>query len=230
MLVVIVGGGRTGATLAAVLLNQGHGVRVVEHRADVLAHVHRELPTECVVQGSALHPEVLEAAELGTADAIAACLPDDADNLAVCFLARSRFRVPRTIACINDPKCAWLFTSTFHVDVALNQAQILASLIQEEVSLGDMMTLLKIRRGKYSLVEEKIPKGAPADGVAIKDLALPSGAVIAAVLRRGDLVIPRGGVVLRADDEILAICDPDAARELAIVLGAKPTEDWTGMV
>lgn len=227
MLVVIVGGGRTGATLAAVLLSQGHGVRVVENRADVLAHVHRELPTECIVQGSALNPAVLEAAGVGSADGIAACLPDDADNIAVCFLARSRFRVPRTIACINNPRCAWLFTSTFHVDVALNQARILASLIQEEVSLGDMMTLLKIRRGKYSLVEEKIPLGAPADGVAIKDLALPAGAVIAAVLRRGEMVIPRGGVVLQADDEILAICDADSARELATLLGTNPARNWT---
>lgn len=222
MLVVIAGGGRTGATLAAVLLHQGHDVRVVEHRADVLAHLHRELPTEKIVQGSAFNPEVLITADIARADGIAACLPDDADNLAVCFLARTRFAVPRTIACINNPRCAWLFSSTFQVDVALNQAQILASLIQEEVSLGDMMTLLKIRRGKYSLVEEKIPKGAPADGIAIKDLTMPPGAVIAAVLRRGEMVIPRGAVVLEADDEILAICDADAARQLAMLFGAKP--------
>jgi trk system potassium uptake protein TrkA len=205
-----------------VLLHQGHDVRVVENRPDVLAHLHRELPTEKIVQGSAFNPEVLVTADIAKADGIAACLPDDADNLAVCFLARTRFAVPRTIACINNPRCAWLFSPAFQVDVALNQAQILASLIQEEVSLGDMMTVLKIRRGKYSLVEEKIPKGAPADGVAIKDLKMPPGAVIAAVLRKGEMVIPRGGVVLEADDEILAICDAEAARQLAMLLGAKP--------
>ena len=222
MLVVIAGGGRTGATLASVLLNHGHDVRVIENRPDVLAHVHRELPTEKVVQGSPLNPETLVAAEITRADGIAACQPEDAENLAVCFLARTRFSVPRTIACINNPRCAWLFSSTFKIDVALNQAQILASLIQEEVSLGDMMTLLKIRRGRYSLVEEKIPPGAQADGMEIKDLPLPPQAVIAAVLRRGEMVVPRGNVKLRAGDEVLAICDADAARQLAVLFG-KPT-------
>ena len=60
----------------------------------------------------------------------------------------------RIIAIVNDPRNSWLFDKKFHVDVALNQVEILASLIEEEMSMGDMMTLLKLRRGRYSLVEE----------------------------------------------------------------------------
>ncbi len=223
MFVIIAGGGRTGATLAATLISHGHEIRVIEHRPEVLAHVHRELPTECVVQGNASNPEVLEAAGIGRANVLAACVADDADNLAICFLARTRFRVPRTIACINNPRNSWLFTPLFHVDVALNQAQILSSLILEEMSLGDMMTLLKLRRGQYSLVEEKIPPGARAVGVTVKDLPIPPHSVIAAVIRRGEILIPRGALEFQADDEVLAICDSKAAEELAALFGRART-------
>jgi trk system potassium uptake protein TrkA len=116
---------------------------------------------------------------------------------------------------VNNPRNAWLFTDIFHVDVALNQAEIMASLIEEEMSMGDMMTLLKIRRGQYSLVEEKIPPGAPAIGMAIKDMPLPKNVVIAAIIRNGAVVIPRGVTVLEQGDEVLAIVDPEAADELA---------------
>ncbi len=92
---------------------------------------------------------------------------------------------------MNNPRTAWLFSKTFHVDVAVNQATILASTIEEEMSLGDMMTLLKLRRGQYSLVEEKIPPGAKAIGIPIKDLNLPAQCVIAAIIRRGEVLIPR---------------------------------------
>jgi trk system potassium uptake protein TrkA len=146
---------------------------------------------------------------------LAACTPQDADNLVLCFLARTRWHVPRTIAQINNPRDAWLFSETFHVDVALNQSEILARLIEEEMSLGDMMTLLKLRRGQYSVVEEKIPAGARAVGVAIQDLGLPDECVIAAIIRKGKMILPRGITELEQDDEVLAITDRGGADYLA---------------
>jgi trk system potassium uptake protein TrkA len=219
MFVLIAGGGRTGSTLASFLVSQRHDVRLVEHRREVLQHLHRELPTEVVYEGVPTHPEILEEAGIARAQVLAACLPGDADNLALCFLGRTRYAVQRTIACINNPRNAWLFDSKFCVDVALNQADILAHLIEEEMSLGDMMTLLKLRRGRYSLVEEKIVEGARAVGMAIKDVPLPPHSVIAAIIRRGEIVIPRGAVRFEAGDEVLAVVDPPAAKLLASLLG-----------
>lgn len=225
MYVLIAGGGRTGAQLATFLLQSHHEVRLVEHRRDVLVHIHRELPTEILHEGEATNPQTLEAAGVARADVVAACLPTDPDNLALCFLARERFRVPRTIACINNPRNAWLFDRAFHVDVALNQADILANLIEQEMSLGDMQTLLKLRRGRYSLVGEKIPQGARAIGAAIQDLPLPPNCVIAAILRHGEIVIPRGRVAFEVDDEVLAVVDDDAAAELAALFGRPHPEN-----
>ena len=84
--------------------------------------------------------------------------------------------------------------------------------------MGDMMTLLKLRRGKYSLVEEKVPEGAKAIGVALKDLGLPEECVIAAIIRGGKVTLPRGDTIFQKDDEILAVTDPDGARQLAELL------------
>lgn len=223
MFVVIAGGGRTGSQLALVLLSGGHQVLVIEHRSELLARLHRELPTEAVFEGNPADPAIMEQAGLRKANVIAACTSDDTVNLSLCFLARKVFGVPRTIARVNNPRNAWLFDENFYVDVALNQANVFASLIQEEMSLGDMMTLLKLRRGKYSLVEEKVPAGAKAIGVAIKDLGLPDECVIAAIIRDGKITLPRGDATFQQDDEVLAVTDPDGARQLAQLLA--PVKD-----
>jgi trk system potassium uptake protein TrkA len=217
MIVIVAGGGRTGTQLASILLRQGHEIRLIESRKDILTRLHRELPTEVIFEGNPADPRVLEQVGAREAQVLAACTTEDSDNLAICFVARELFKVPRLIARINNPRNAWLFDEKFHVDVPLNQAEIMSSLIEEEMSMGDMMTLLKIRRGQYSLIEEKIPPGAKAIGLAIKDLALPEQCVIAAIIRKGKVIVPRGMTTLEVGDEILSVTDTDGARQLAIL-------------
>jgi len=103
--------------------------------------------------------------------------------------------------------------------VALNQADILASLIEQEMSLGDMMTLLKLRRGSYSLVSEKLPPGARAVGQMLRALPLPRHSVVCAILRGTEVIIPRGDVVFAVGDEVLAMVDAESAPELEALFG-----------
>lgn len=215
MFVIIAGAGRTGAQLAKMLISQGYTVHLIEDRKDILSRVHRELPTEVIFEGDPVDPAVLEMAGIKEAQVLTACTTSDDVNLALCYYVRERYNIRRTIARINNPRNAWLFDRKFHVDVALNQAEIFARLIEEEMSLGDMMTLMKIRRGNYSLVEEKIPPGAQAIGKMIRELQLPDHCVIATIIRNGEVMIPRGGTVLNVDDEVLAIADPEGAEQLA---------------
>jgi trk system potassium uptake protein TrkA len=215
MFIIVVGGGRTGTQLAYQLLSQDYRVHLIEDRPDVLARMHYEIPTESIFEGHPTEPRILEAAGIASADVVAATTDSDADNLAVCFLARARYNVGRTIARINNPRAAWLFEDRFHVDVAINQSDLMASLIVEEMSMGDMMTLLKLRRGRYSLVEEKIPASAPAIGKAIKDVQFPEDCVIAAIIRQGKMVVPRGTTTFEAGDEVLALTDRAGAQQLA---------------
>jgi trk system potassium uptake protein TrkA len=204
------------------LLNQNYQIRLIENRKDILARVHKELPTEVVFEGDPIDPTILEKAGIKEAQVVAACTTSDEVNLAFCYYVREKYKVPRTIARVNNPRNAWLFDKKFHVDVALNQADILARLIEEEMSMGDMMTLVKLRRGNYSLVEEKVPPGAKAIGRMIKDLGLPDKCVIAAIIRKGEVMIPRGISALEEGDEVLAVTDADGADQLADLLAGTP--------
>jgi trk system potassium uptake protein len=157
----------------------------------------------------------LEHAGIRDADVLVACTSSDAENVVLCYLAQMRYHVPRTIGRINNPRHAWLFTEDMHVDVALNESSILAHLIQEEMSLGDMMTLLKLRRGQYSLVEVVITPNAKAAGKPIMDIPLPEKCVIAAIFRKGETIVPRGITVLEVGDEVLAVTDAAGEQRLA---------------
>ncbi len=219
MFVIIAGGGRTASQLTTLLLAHDHDVRVLEDRPEILRRMHQELPSEVIFEGKATDPANLEAAGIEKAHVLAAITPDDAENLVLCYMARERYKVPRIIARVNDPRNAWLFTQDlFHVDAVLNPAQVLSALIQEQISLGDMMTLLKLNQGDYSLVEEKIPAGAPIIGQAIKDLGLNEECVIAAIIRHGKVIIPRGITTFEAGDEVLAITNREGAHQLARLL------------
>lgn len=214
MLVIIAGGGRTGTQLATLLVAQGHEVHLIEHRREVLARIHRELPTEAVYEGHPLDLQVLEQAEIRRARVLVACTINDADNVALCFLARTLYQMPRTIARINNPRLAWLFDQTFHVDVAFNQTDILAASIEEEMSLGDMLTLLKLRQGRYSLVEETIAEGSRIVGVPLRDLKFPDHCVIA-IIRKGEIMAFHNVASFEVGDEILALTDREGAEQLA---------------
>ncbi len=222
MFVLIAGGGRTGARLANLLLNEGYKVRMIENRTPLLARLHQELATEVIYEGNPIDPSILEQAGIREAHVLAAVTSDDSSNLALCFMGKTVFDVPRTIARVNNPNNAWLFGPRFHVDVALNQADVLAHLIQEEMSVGDMMTLFQIRRGQYSVVEEKVAPGAKGIGLALKDMGLEQQCVIAAIIREGKMILPRADSTFREGDEILAVASPEGAKRLAELL-AHPT-------
>jgi trk system potassium uptake protein TrkA len=203
--VLVVGGGKVGTYLASLLLADGHSVKVIEGWSEEFSRLLQNLPAEVHVQGNGTDPLVLEAAGIRQADVVAAVSRADETNLVITSLARFEFNVPRTIARVNNPKNVWLFTPEMGVDVALNQADLMAHLIAEEMSLGDMMTLLKLRRGKYSIVENRVDPRAVAAGKPVRELDLPHECVLTAIFRGGKLIIPRGETILQPDDEVLAL-------------------------
>jgi len=214
MNVLIAGGDPTGAQLASLLLEQNHKVYLVEHRREVLSLLHQQLPTDAIYEDRVMDLRVLEDVGIRKVDVLVACTSDDADNLVLCYLAHTLFQVPRTIGRINNPRHAWLFNEKLHVDVALNESSILAHLIGEEMSLGDMMILAKLHRGQYSLIELMVSPITEVVGTAIKDLHLPEQCLIAGIIRNGKMIVPRGGITFAIGDEVLVITDPVGAEEL----------------
>ena len=219
MVDLIVGGGKVGSPLASLLMEGGHTIRVIESRPDVLMKLHRELPAEVINPGDGTDPARLEQSGIRKANILAAVTGSDEANLWIPTLARFEFGVPRIIARVNSPRNAWLFTPDMGVDVALNQADLMAKMIAEEMSLGDMMTLLKLRKGEVELVEEKIAQTATVNGKRIRDVAWPPDCTIAAVIRKGAVITPRGDTLLEAFDEVLAIVRTAQREALAALLG-----------
>ncbi len=219
MQVLVVGGGKVGGYLAGLLVGGGHKVRLIELRQEQLPGLLNDLPSDSVIFGDGADPSVLESSGIRTADVVAAVTGADETNLVVSTLARFEFGVPRVIARVNNPKNAWLFTPQMGVDVALNQAELMARLVAEEMSLGDMMTLLKLRKGLFSVVEEKVHPASPATGKMISELELPADCVLVAIIRKGEMILPKGPTVLQPADEVLALVGSGSVGALAALLG-----------
>ena len=220
MNVIIVGGGTTGSYLASLLLDGGAHIRVVENRRNQCDALQSVLPQGSVLFGNGAAPDVLEAAGVRTADVVAAVTGQDETNLVVVTLARSAYQTPRTVARINNPGHAWLFTPEMGVDVALNQVDLLARLIREEISLGKLFTLLKLNKGEFSLVEETVHPHAEAAGKEVRSLPLPRESVLTAIIRDGHLIIPRGSTILHPGDEVLAVAHSSTLTEFAALMGS----------
>ena len=214
MNVIIIGGGKIGSQITRRLLDEGHQVRLIENRLETVERLRTDLPEDAVVAGDGSSPSILEAAGIRSTQVLAAVTGDDEANLVITTLARFEFNTPRTIARVNNPKNTWLFSPEMGVDVALNQTDILTGLILEEMSTGDMMTLLKLRRGKFSLVEEKLPPLSNVLGIPLRDLRLPATCVIAAVIRDGEVITPRGNLEFEEGDEVLAVVDDQSMDDL----------------
>lgn len=219
MFVIIVGGGNTGSYLAKLLLEGGHSVKVIEERPEVLEKMKEEIPSESIIAGDGSSPQILETAGVLKANVLAAVTGSDETNLVITSLGRFEFNVPRVIARLNNPKNAWLFTPEMGVDVALNQADILARLVAEEMSLGDMMTLLKLRKGEYSLIEEKVHPLSLAVNKNLREMQIPDECVLVAIIRKNQLLIPHGDTVLQPADEVLALVHASQLGQLAAMLG-----------
>ena len=219
MNVIIVGGGRVGEYLATLLLSAGHWVQLIEIRPHQVAILEQDLPAETVILGSGTDPAVLEAAGIRTTDVVAVVTGADEINLVAATIVRLEYQVPRVVARVKNPKNAWLFTPKMGVDVALNQAELMARLVVEEMSVGDMMTLLKLNKGAFSLIEEKVHPASLVVGKQVNQLNLPEECILVAIIRNNKLIIPHGKTRLLSEDEVLAIVHASKIQDLAKILG-----------
>lgn len=216
MKIFVAGGGNIGRYLAYDLGNRGHDVTLMDLSASALAMV----PSDNIrsLTGDACSPQVLEAAGLRDADCVIAATGDDEDNLVISLLAKQEFGVPRVLARVNHPVNEWLFDDLWGVDLAVSPPHMLTALVEEEVSTGDLVHLLKLQRGKFELVEVRLHGDSPAVNRRIEELDLPGDVTLVAVLRDGHVVTCRATTPLVEGDEVLALATEEHVSQLRQVL------------
>jgi trk system potassium uptake protein TrkA len=210
MKVIIIGGGQVGAYIANLLLSNNINVKIIENRETSLSKLKKTLSADNIVVGSGTDPNVLEASGIAQSDVVIAVTGADETNLVASTIAKFEFDIPRVIARVNNPQNEWLFDSSMGVDVAINQADLMAHLVVEEMDIKNMLTLMKINHGNCSIVQVKVDPGASAANKQVNDLDIPVKAVLIAIYRGKEVIIPRGNTKVLSGDNILAFTDADA--------------------
>jgi trk system potassium uptake protein len=212
--VVVTGGGAIGRYLSADLAERGHDVTLIEQDRATVEDLRDQISQVRVMLGDGCEPWVLEDASMAEADVVVAATGDDEDNLVTSLLAKQEFAVPRVVARVNHPKNEWLFTAQWGVDQAVSPPHMLTAIVEEAVTTGDLVRLLRLEGGRTSIVEMKLEAGSPAAGKALYELRLPSDATIVAVLRDGHVVVPQPETVLSSGDEVVALADGESEKQL----------------
>jgi trk system potassium uptake protein len=210
MRVVVTGGGAIGRHLSADLAERGHDVTLIEQDRSIVNRLREEIPEVKVMLGDACEPRILEEAQLPDADVVVAATGDDEDNLVTSLLAKQEFAVPRVLARVNHPGNEWLFNEQWGVDQAVSPPHMLTAMVEEAVTTGDLVRLLRLEGGRASIVETKLTTASPATGRALYELRLPPDSTIVAILREGHVVIPQPETVLAAGDELVALAAPES--------------------
>jgi len=220
MRVVISGAGAVGRHVASDLRSRGHEVLLIEQDASTLKDAKEWAPDVEYLLGDACEPWVLEKANLKTADVVVAATGDDEDNLVISLLAKQEFGVPRVVARVNHPKNEWLFTEQWGVDASVSPPHILTAMVEEAVTVGDLVRLIRLEGGRISIVEMTLPDRSTSVGRPLYELRLPPDSAVVAILREGHVVIPQPETVFAPGDEVVALCSPGSEAGLrAAVVG-----------
>ena len=203
MRIAIAGAGNVGRAIARELLDNGHEVLLIDR--DPKALKLDSVPDAQWLIADACEITSLDKAALGTAQVLVAATGDDKVNLVASLLAKTEYGVPRVVARINHPKNEWLFDSSWGVEVAVSTPRIISALVEEAVSVGDVVRLFSFRKGQANLVELTLPDASSCIGKTVDEIELPQDASIAAIVRDGRVIAPTAADVFSAGDELLFV-------------------------
>jgi len=212
MRVAIAGAGNVGRSIARELLENGHHVLLIEREPKALKTA--TVPDAEWLLADACELASLEEARLQDCQVVVAATGDDKVNLVVSLLAKTEYGVPRVVARINHPKNEWLFSEAWGVDVAVSTPRLMSALVEEAVTVGDLVRLLSFRHGEAGLVEVTLPEDAPLAGHRVGSVTWPPDVALVAILRDAHVIVPAADDPLEAGDELLFVAAPDMEHEL----------------
>jgi trk system potassium uptake protein TrkA len=208
MRIAIAGAGNVGRAIARELLDNGHQVLLIDR--DPKALKIDSVPDAEWLMADACEIASLDNAQLNNCQVLVAATGDDKVNLVASLLGKTEYGVPRVVARINHPKNEWLFDQSWGVDVAVSTPRIIAALVEEAVSVGDVVRLFSFRKGQANLVEITLPDSSICIGKTIEEVELPEDASLAAIVRDGRVISPTPSDLFIAGDELLFVASTEA--------------------
>lgn len=212
MRIAIAGAGNVGRAIARELLDNGHQVLLIDR--DPKALKIDSVPDAEWLMADACEIASLDNAQLNQCQVLVAATGDDKVNLVASLLGKTEYGVPRVVARINHPKNEWLFDQSWGVDVAVSTPRIIAALVEEAVSVGDVVRLFSFRRGQANLVEITLPDSSICIGKTVEEVTLPDDASLAAIVRDGRVIAPTASDVFTAGDELLFVASAAAEDQI----------------
>ena len=219
MRIAIAGAGAVGRSIAQELLENGHEVLLIDK--DPKAIKVEMVPRAEWLLADACEISSLDDAALERCQVVGASSGDDKVNLVVSLLAKTEYGVPRVVARINHPKNEWLFNESWGVDVAVSTPRLLSALVEEAVSVGDLVRLMTFRQGDANLVELTLPDDAPLNGQRVGTVQWPRDTALVAILREGRVLVPSKDDTLEAGDELMFVASQDVEDELGDLLSSR---------
>jgi len=217
MRVVIAGAGIVGRSIARELLGNGHRVLLVD-RSPAAMKI-SSVPDAQWLLADACEISSLDEAELADCDVVVAATGDDKANLVVSLLAKTEYGVPRTVARVNNPKNEWLFDEAWGVDVAVSTPRLMTALVEEAVSVGELVRLFTFQQGQTWMAEFTLEESSPVLGRTVGEVELPGDTVLVAIVRGDRPIAPSADDVLEAGDHLMFLSSPDAEAALRALLG-----------
>jgi trk system potassium uptake protein len=216
MRVVIAGAGSVGRSIARELLSNDHQVLLVDKSVDAV-QTQRVAEAEWLL-ADACEISALREAGLETCDVVVAATGDDKSNLVVSLVAKTEFGVPRTVARVNNPRNEWMFDEAWGVDVAVSTPRLMTALIEEAVSVGDLVRIFQFQQGRATMVSMTLPNDSTYVGVRVGALTWPADSVLVAIIRLDRPIAPSRDDVLEAHDELLFLTVPESEGDLEQML------------
>jgi trk system potassium uptake protein TrkA len=214
--IAIAGAGNVGRSIARELLENGHHVLLMDR--DPKALKMDSVPQAEWLLADACEIASLDNAKLSGVQVLVAATGDDKVNLVCSLLAKTEYGVPRVVARINHPKNEWLFDSSWGVDVAVSTPRIISALVEEAVSVGDVVRLFSLKRGGANLVEITLPDNAACGGKTVGEVNFPQDTSLAAIVRDGHVIAPTPQDLLMSGDELIFIATNASEDQLKICL------------
>jgi len=217
MFIIVVGCGKIGYFLAKDLVAKNHELCVVERESEKTRRVRTELPGAVVVRGDGCDPNVLDRAGISRAEVLVACTGHDEDNLVIGHVAKSRYPKLRTVARVNNPKNEAIFQS-LGLDAVVNATTMLINVIEHELTVGDLVPLMVLRKTGMEIVELLIDDRSRCVNQLVSEINLPHDCVLVSLVRGDHAVVPKGDTQLLAGDEVVALVPAAQENQLREIL------------